>query len=236
MKKSSILFFLLLSTIIFAQKSVKIKGQIIVVDAKPSEVYVANLTTKEEVVSDEKGFFEISVNENDLLIFSAKHLDYMRKIVEGTDVEKGLIKVEMTSKNTFLDEVEVINYSRLNAVSLGILDKPAKVYTPAERKLYAATSTPFDALLNLISGRTANLEENVLTEKKEFSLASLDGLYPEQFYTETLKIPIEKIGAFHYFIVEDASLEAALKGKNVFLVRFLMIKLASDFNAIQDVK
>lgn len=236
MKISSVLFLFLIQTFVFAQKNVLIKGTIRVADAKPSGVHVINLNTEQEVISDENGIFSIKVHADDLLVFSATHLDYMRKIVEEEDIKRARVDVEMTSKSTMLEEVEITNYSRINAVSLGILSKPAKKYTVAERRLYSATSSPLDGFLNRLSGRTAMLENGIEIEKKQFALAKLDGLYAEAFYTETLKIPKEEIGGFHYYIVEDFKLTEALKGKNSFLVSFFMIKLASEYKAIRNAK
>ena len=236
MKNSSVVILILVQTFVFAQKSVQIKGTIRVADAKPSAVHVINLNTEQEVISDENGVFSIEVHADDLLVFSAGHLDYMRKIVEENDVQQGTVKVEMTSRSTILEEVEIKNYNRINAVSIGILAKPAKKYTVAERRLYAATSSPLDGLLNRLSGRTEILENGIEIEKKQFALQALEGLYDDLFYTETLKIPSGEIGSFHYFIVEDFKLTEALKGKNSFLVTFFMIKLASDYKAIRDAK
>ena len=234
MIKSSFLFFLLVSTFAFSQTRKQIQGNIIVVDAMPSGVHVINLNTEEEVVSDKEGIFYINGAEGDLLVFSAEHLDYMRKIIEEDEMQAAKISIEMTSKKVILDEVEIINYNRINAVSLGILAKPAKKYTPAERRLYGATSSPLDGLINMLTGRTAMLEDGVEIEQKQFALDHLDGLYPEAFYTETLKIPKEEMGGFHYFIVEDMKFKEALKGNNSFLVTFLMIKLALDYKAIRN--
>lgn len=236
MKNSSILILLFIQSIVFAQNKIMLKGTVIVPDAKPSGVHVINLNTEQEVVSDENGLFSIEVHVDDLLVFSASHLDYMRKIVEEDDFKKGTIKVEMTSKSTMLEEVEIKNYSRINAVSLGILAKPAKKYTVAQRRLYGATSSPLDGLINLLSGRTSMLKDGIEIEKKQFALEALEGRYTVAFYTETLKIPEDEIAGFHYFIVEDHKLKEALKGKNSFLVTFLMIKLASDYKAIRDAK
>lgn len=236
MKNSSILILLLVQTVVFAQKTILLKGKIHVVDAKPSGVHVINLNTEQEVISDEDGVFNIEAHAEDLLVFSASHLDYMRKIVEEEDFKSGTIKVDMTSKSTMLDEVEIKNYSRINAVSLGILAKPAKKYTVAQRRMYGATSSPLDGLINALSGRTSMLKDGIEIEKKQFALEALEGRYAESFYTETLKIPADEIAGFHYFIVEDYKLKEALKGKNSFLVTFLMIKLASDYKAIRDAK
>jgi hypothetical protein len=236
MKKSCIFFFMFLNMFVFGQKSVKITGTIRVDDAKPSGVHIINLNTEKEVVSDENGIFIIDVHTDDLLVFSSNHLDYMRKIVDEEDFKNAAISIEMTSKSTQLEEVKIVNHSRINAVALGILSKPAKIYTPAERRLYGATSSPLDGLLNAISGRTAMLEDGIDIEKKEFALTDLEGRYTALFYTETLKIPEDEIGAFQYYSVEDFKLTEALKEKNSFRVTFLMIKLASDYKAIRDAK
>lgn len=236
MKKNSFLILLFLSTFVFAQNSVKIKGKILVADAKPSGVHIINLNTEKETISDKDGFFFIEVHVDDLLVFSANHLDYMRKIIDQDAVQSAMIQVEMTSKMTVLEEVEIVNYNRINAVSLGILSKPAKKYTVAERRLYSATSSPLDGLLNALSGRTAMLEDGLAIEKKQFAINALEGLYPEAFYTQTLKIAKEDIGGFHYYIVEDFKLMEAINGKNQFLITFIMIKLATDYKAIRDAK
>lgn len=234
MKKSSVLILFFVHTFVFAQKSVQIKGKIHVADAKPSGVHIINLNTEEEVVSDENGIFTIEVQADQLLVFSADHLDYMRKIIENEDVEKGEFLIEMTAKPTILDDVEIVNYSRINAVSLGILAKPAKYYTPAVRRLRSGSSSPFDRLLNTLSGQKSILEDGVALEKKEFALADLDGLYAETFYTQTLKISKDEISGFQYYIVEDYEFMEALKTKKTFLVTFIMIKLAIDYKAIRN--
>lgn len=236
MKNNCLLLFLLVSISGLAQNRIALKGKIIVNDAKPSEVHIINLNSEQEVISDANGDFTISVAADDLLVFSSSHLDYFRKIVEQDDLDKKLLSVAMTSKSTMLDEVEIVSYNNINAVSLGILSKPAKKYTVAERRLYGATSSPLDGLLNTLSGRKEMLKDAVEVEKKEMALKAIDGLFPESFYTQTLKIPKEEINGFYYYCVEDFKFSEALKGTNSFLVQFLMIKLALDYKAIRDAK
>lgn len=236
MNKIIVYFFLVCSTIASAQNRVKITGVILVKDAKPSDVRVVNLNSEREVISDENGTFIIEVQEDDILIFNAPHLDFMRKMVEPEHLKSGKIEVEMTSNLIVLEEVEIVNYNKINAVSLGILSKPAKKYTPAERRLYGATSSPLDGLINSLSGRTKMLTNDVDTEKKQFALEELDKRYTEDFYIQTLRINADDIGAFKYYVVEDAKFREALKGKNPFRVTFLMINLALEFKKIRDEK
>ncbi|MDR6966456.1 hypothetical protein J2X31_000449 [Flavobacterium arsenatis] len=235
MTRTSLLFFLIfISQFTFCQEEKIINGKITVKDAKTSEIHVINLTKDKETITNSQGEFTILVSQDDLLVFSAGHLDYMRKIVEQKEYDSGTLKVEMTSKINQLEEVEVKNYSGINAVALGILEKPAKSYTPAERKLYGATSSPLDALINILSGRTKMLENGVEIEKKEFLLEKLDGLYTDQFYLQELGIEKENIKGFHYYLVEDSRFGEALDAKNKTLATFLIIEIAQKYNLINE--
>lgn len=235
MKSSSILFLLFFVVQLgFSQEGKNISGKIIVKDAMVNDIHVINLTKDKETITNNQGEFTILVSPDDLLVFSAGHLDYMRKIVEHEDYEKGVLVVQMTSKINTLDEVEVKNYSNINAVALGILSKPAKEYSPAERRLFGATSSPIDALINLISGRTKMMEEGVEIEKREFLLEQLDGLYPDSFYQKDLGIEKENIKGFHYFLVEDKRFSEALDTKNKTLATFLIIEIAAKYNSVNE--
>lgn len=235
MKRSSILFFLVfMMQFAFSQEGKIINGKIILKDANASDIHVVNLTNDKETLTNNKGEFSILVSPDDLLVFSAGHVDYMRKIVEQENYDSGSLVIEMTSKVNKLDEVVVNNYSGVNAVALGILSKPAKSYTPAERRLYGATSSPIDALINLITGRTKMLEDGVEIEKREFLLEKLDGLYTDEFYLQDLGIEKDKIKGFHYYLVEDSRFSEALEAKNKTLATFLIIEIAQKYNLLNE--
>ncbi|RZL32777.1 MAG: hypothetical protein EOP00_33565, partial [Pedobacter sp.] len=135
-----------------AQNRKQLQGIIVVVNATPSNVLILNLNTEQEVKSDSNGTFTIMVAENDILAFSSENLDFTRKIIEKSDFDQQKIVVNMTSKMIILDEVEIINYQSINAVSLGILSKPAKSYTPQERRLQTAGDFKPIHLLGLLGG------------------------------------------------------------------------------------
>ena len=88
-----------------------------------------------------------------------------------------MLFVEMKSKAIMnYKEVTIVQYKNINAVSLGIIQKKSKTYTPAERKLKTAaaengqygtnTKIGLDPLLNWISGRTQIMLKEVQIEKK----------------------------------------------------------------------
>jgi predicted RND superfamily exporter protein len=250
MRNSIVLVLVFFSQLVFSQGAKLLKGKVVVKDATPEGVKVVNLVSEKEVITNAKGEFSIWVEPEDLLVFSATHLDFMRKFIETEDYNSSLLVVEMTSKANQLEEVEVHNYSGINAVSLGILSKPAKEYTPAERRLKTATglypqanvgtmmggSIGLDPVLNWISGRTAMLKKEVEVEQKEFLLHRLGNLYEEEYYTNRLKIKKESIKAFQYYVIYDEKFVNALNSKNNSLATFLTGGLALEFNKLSNEK
>lgn len=234
------------SVFAFSQKPKLIQGRITVKDAKLSGVRVVNLMNERETFTDDQGRFEIIAKPDDLLVFSAEFLDYMRKIVEEEHYSKGSIDVEMTSKILALDEVEIKNYDQINAVSLGILSRPAKQYTPAERRLRTATglypslyagtmaggSIGLDPLMNWISGRTAMLKRALKAEEKQMLLQKLEYYYTDEFFTNKLQIDSLYLSSFKNYAVYDAILIDAIESKNKARMDFNLYRLASDFKKL----
>ena len=117
--------------------------------------------------------------------------------------------------------------------------KPAKVYTPAERKLKAATSLDgkigfggamsIDPLLNWMSGRTTMLKKELAVEKKEKLLQKIEYLFKEDYFLENLKIPKDYLRGFWYYAVEDPKLVRALNTKNKIMARFIFSDLATKY-------
>ena len=231
MKKTTayliVLFFL--TQFVFAQGEMPISGKISVKNATPMGVHIINLVNEKEAVSDAGGNFVIMAKVDDILVFSAEHLDYQRKIIDEQDYKTQSFTMEMTSKVNKLEEVKIV---KLDAVDLGILSKPAKEYTPAERRLFTATSGPLDILLNLFSGRTKMAKQDVETEKKQFLLEHLDELYLDSFYVDNLKIKKENIKGFHYYLVEDSRFVNAISSKNKQQATFIIIELAQKYNLL----
>ena len=209
-----------------------IHGKIVVESGNVGGVTIINLVNEKTTVSDGNGDFFILAKADDLLVFSSINLEYYRRIIEDEDLKAEVLTIKMTAKITELEEVIVNKHPEINAVSLGISAKGIKQYTPAERKLYTANSTPVDALLNLMSGRTAMLKKGIEVEKKEHLLAKIDSLFEDDYYTNTLKIPTDYIRGFQYYCVDDEKFAASLRSKNKTMAMFLIVPLAEKYNEI----
>lgn len=239
---------ILSSSLIFSQNEKSLEGKIIVNNAKKSGIRIINLVNQKEAISDAEGNFSILAKPDDLLVFSAEFLDYMRKIVQEADYKKGSFNVEMTSKIEQLDEVEIREFNKINAVSLGILSRPAKKFTPAERRLNAASnlypsvyagtmaggSLGLDPLINWISGRTKMLKRALKSEDKEILLQQLDYNYNDSFFVDDLQIESLYLNGFKNYVVYDAALIEAIQSKNKALMDFNLIRLATEFKNLNE--
>ena len=241
-------FFFFSTFSVFSQKEKVIQGKIIIQNSKLNGIRVVNLNNEKETFTDANGSFTILAKTDDLLVFSAEFLDFMRKIVETSDYDKGSIEIQMTSKAMQLDEVEIKDYSKINAVRLGILSSPAKQYTPAARRLQTATglyptlyagtmaggSLGLDPLMNWISGRTAMLKKALKAEEKEILIEKIEFYYTEDFFIEKLKIEPLYLGSFKNYAFYDIALINAIQSKNKAQMDFNFYRLSTEFKNLND--
>lgn len=233
MKKNNtlLLFTLLVSQFIFAQSNTEtlISARIIADSTSVENVNIINTRTQKSTTSDQSGNFIITVQLNDILVLSAVNLETRRKTITADDLKSAVIIFKMNPKINTLQEVIVTDKTTIKAEDLGIIPHGQKKYTPAERKVYTATSGVLDPLLNKISGRTKMLKKEVIVERNEKLLVKFDGLFENQYYTETLLIPADYIKGFQYFLIEDADFVTALRSKNKTMIKYLIKKLAADY-------
>lgn len=195
-------------------------------------VYVINLKTEKSTVTEKDGSFSIAAIQGDTLLFSAIQLKEIRVVLKQEDFNNEPFLVKMESNITQLREVVVKRYDNINAVDLGISPSGIKHRTQEERKLYTATSTAGDALLNFMSGRTAMLKKEIVVEGKLSFMNQIENMFNEDYFRKILKIPVEYIKGFKYYIVENERFTTVLKSKNKTQIEFGMVSLAEKYNII----
>ena len=203
-------------------------GKIVADSASVVGIDVVNLGNEKVTVTNNKGEFSILAKADDIFVFSSMTLEMKRMLVDEDDLKSETITIYMTPKINELNEVIV----KKNAAEGIIIIPGQKQYTPAERKLYTATSGLLDAPLNWLSGRTEMLKKEIIVERKERMLNKLGVLYEDKYYIQTLKIPEIYIDDFQRYLIEDKEFAAALKVKNRTMMLFLISKLAVNYNAI----
>lgn len=225
-----LLLLLLLVQNAFCQTplSKEIFGQVLEQSTTIEGVNIINNTTQITTVSDANGMFSIVVKEGDVLVFSSVNLEPVKHRITVEDLNKNLV-IKMTAKEIELKEVVVNENSNITAENLGIIPYGQKKYTPAERKLYTATSTSVDKLLNKISGRTTMLKKEMKVEEKETLFRKMEYLFDENYYTERLKIPSEDIKGFQLYCIEDSEFAVSLNTRNKTMSMFLITDLARKY-------
>jgi hypothetical protein len=227
----------------FAQSTelVFLKGKLVCSIKNLSDVNVTNLRSETTTVSI-NGDYSMFVKVGDTIQFSSIQIETKKVIIQESDLAKSLFVSSLNPKVIALDEVEIKEYKNINAVSLGILDKPAKKYTPAERKLRAAEELHWysplliplggmsvDGLINAISGRTAMLKKELEVEKKEMLLKKIEYQFDPEYFTNNLKIPQEYVKGFWYYAIEEPRLVNEINSKNKSMAKFIFAELATKY-------
>lgn len=224
------LLFLFTFQLFFAQNDTIIKGVVKAENVSVEGIHVVNLVNEKTTITNAQGEFSIEAKEDDLLVFSAIHLEYARKSISKSDYAAKSITITMLPKTNELEEVVLTEYTRINAKDLGIINYTPKTLTPAQRRLYTAQSGILDPLLNWISGRTKGLKKELEVEKKEGYLVLLNDMFDNNYFQETLKIPELYIEGFKYYIVEEEGVVSPLLTNNKEQTSFILTKLAIEFN------
>lgn len=224
-----ILFFFVQICLGQNKVSKEIFGQIFEQSTSVEGVNIINNNTQITTVSDVNGMFSIVVKAGDVLVFSSVNLEPLKRRITADDLNSSSLVIKMTAKQIELKEVVVNENANITAENLGIIPHGQKKYTPAERKVYTATSTSVDKVINAISGRTKMLKKEVKVEKKEALFRKLEYLFEEAYYTDRLKIPLEHIKGFQLYCVDNPEFAVSLDTKNKTMSMFLITRLAQEY-------
>ena len=219
-----------------------LKGKIISNAIDLEGIYVVNIKRDVSTSTEKGGYFNIQAKVGDTLMFSALQFEGKKVVLIENDFSSNLFFVKLETMVNLLEEVNIIRYNHINAVSLGIIPAGQKHYTPAERKVRAAGTLHWysplliplggmsvDGMINSISGKTAMLKKEVEVEKKEFVLQKIESMFERDFFIEKLKIPSEYVNGFWYYAAEDKKFVNALKDKNKAMATFVLGGLATQY-------
>ncbi len=216
-----------------------VKGKISAYANNLQHILVINKQTEKDTQTIENGYFDLAVTVGDTLLFSSTQFKAQQLVIEPKHLESDLLLVKLEPIMNPLDEVQVFQYKNIDAVSLGIIPKGQKTYTPAERKFRTATGydaqfgldtkVTLDPVFNLLSGRTAELRKNIEVERKEFLLAKIENQFDQEYFVEKLHIPKEHVKGFQFYLVENPSFVSALNAKNRTMAMFRMSELSVQY-------
>lgn len=237
MKYFAALVIVLISAYSSAQERKPLSGKVTSNFDTLDGIYVINKSSEASVTTTRGGYFTINAQVNDTLIFSALQFEAKDVVVKETDFCDNLFFVPLQTFNHELDELIIIDYSYINAESLGLVPVGQEQFTPAERKLATASKSRMnplglDPLINVFSGRTAMLKKAAETEKKEDLMQKINYIYTEDDLVTKFKIPLDYVRGFVFYIVENKNFANAIKAKNENMAKFLMAGLAQKYIAL----
>ena len=221
-----IFFFIGISTTVVGQSffTKKVEGRVYSKEGDVAATHVQNITTKKATITDIKGFFAITANINDTIVFSAVQFKKKQIVITSEILAQSIWNVLLEDALNELDEVIVTPYNLtgdltkdakviaiepvVTSSTLGLPNAYVKPLTKAERELFEATTgggIPLNPILNGISGRTKMLKERVKRNKKYERTQRVRAFYADSLITSDLKIPQLRISDFMYFCeVDDA--------------------------------
>ena len=230
---SSVLVFIFTAT--SAQS--RLSGTIEAKGASVENIHISNLSNEKFAISKADGTFEIEANEDDLLTFHAVHLEFWRQSVKAKDMACQCISVQLIPKVIELEGVELTEFTKVNAVSLGIVSPSIIRRTPAERRLYTATSgggfLPLDPIINAITGRTRMLKEELVIERLERLEKQVFDLIDKEYFTDVLHIHPDYHLGFIRTSIHDVLVEQAVEKRNEGRLQFLLKEKAVNFLQIR---
>lgn len=235
MMPKRLLLLIVICCCYFGHAQQKLRGSVSTDIPNISELLVVNLSKEIETRIDLSGKFVILAEVGDLLIIDASHIYRKKLLVDENDFSKE-IKIEIEVKPVEIEAVEINKYSWINSESLGLVPKGFKRLTTQERRLYTATSTGVDALINGITGRTRMLKNLIKMEREDKKFDHLIYLFEDGFYTEILQIPEDKVNEFIYFSIYEIEKNLSPTQKTTYIFKLsksrtelLLIQLAKKF-------
>lgn len=226
------LFYIIILLITFpalSQERQTLPGRIVAGSNGVKDVYVINKTAGAEAKTDSKGYFNLSAKAGDALIIYSSKIIVREFALNQESFKTSPFVITVNYNAEELDEVVIDKYGKINSESLGLVPKGQKRYTVAERRVHTAsamtlgTIISIDPLINAISGRTKMLKRALETEKLEFAIEGMRGVYNEDEIMEKYKIPEEYVRGFLYYLAENKEFTAAIKSGNKSLTDFLMM-------------
>lgn len=231
MRNSLFTFLLCLPLLAFSQDRKPLNGRVVADDEGVGGVFIINKATGTEKKSDAEGNFTIDAKPGDVITAYSNRTEVRDFAVSEQSFKEQPYVISINMQAYELDEVVVDK--TLTPESLELVPEGQKQYTPAEKKLFTATSGfGIDIILNAISGRTKMLKRAVETEKKEMLMEKIGNICTEEEIMTEYKIPEEYIRGFVYYVVEDREFAAALRSGNDTMARFLMTGLAVKYREI----
>ncbi|WP_348679141.1 hypothetical protein [Flavobacterium coralii] len=231
MMKNKLLLLLLSFFTAFAsaQERQMFSGKVLLDNVGLNDVYIINASAQAETKTNTSGSFTIVAQPGDKLVVYSPRITKREFVLNEDSFKKQPFIITVNAQAYELDEVVMDKDRSIDAESLGIVPEGQKQYTPAERRVFTATSGLLDPIINAISGRTKRLKKEVEVERKQMLLEDVKYVIKEDEIINDLKIPEQYVEGFLFYAIENPKFKEAFQDKNYKLARFVMNGLAPEY-------
>lgn len=239
LKSLLVVLLILLSSNVFSQR-ITVEGKINTADDIEVEgINVFNISSNKGTVTDANGTFRIAVALNDTLSVSAIQVASTTLIIGEEQMTSKKININLSERMNQLGTVTLRRpltgyigsdaniipvQEPITATSIGLPNADLPKLSKTRRQLYAATSGPVDALLNMISGRTKMLKKHLEFNKTAALTLGLLEKFPESYFIDGLKIDRLNIYSFIFYCEDDPKYQAVMKQSTIEIIEFLEAK------------
>lgn len=219
MNKIISIVFILIPFLVFAQDRRLLHGKAIADVMQVEYLNVKNNTTGTSLVTDAEGNFIINARPGDVLEFSSEIFNMLTHTLTDKDFKEELFVIRVEPKSIILDEVEISGLTGMLSLDSRTTDVAllnTRFKDEFDAKVINMGLNNYSGNMNFVAifGMIANAifpvskssqdkPEYAKVEHKSFSKI-LKETYPESFFTETIKVPREKLGLFLHFCNEGA--------------------------------
>ncbi len=228
-----VVFFSFLGVVLAQQKTIKV--QVIIDDEQeehPGSVYITNSRTLQTKFTDTYGNAEMAVAEGDVLEFSSEFYETRNFTVSPILFQKGELTIHLNPKIIVLEQAEISDFRLTGDLAkdaknakfvdkativyhnLGIQEKDVPKPSPFGRSIHKGLSV--DKVIGAINGYNKTQKTNKLFERKQNEMNWVQSNWKENYFTDSLKIPQNKIPEFIFFVYESSDIYEKIK-KNQFV-------------------
>ncbi len=239
MNKLSYFTLLFVTQISFSQIT-ELKGRILADSLSGYSINIYNITKQQGVVSNKKGYFKISSNVRDTIIFSSIQYEKLILIVTKEHLQNPNLEISLTTKVEVLNQIylhsvglsgnlesDVLNTQLASYIDGSIYNqKELTLKRPISNETLITISVDLEKTINLINGKKKEQNRNERIQKHRELVNDVTSQFSNDFYTEALGIPKALISDFMFFCAEQPGFKLILEYKNdLKLVEFLKGKV-----------
>lgn len=210
------------------------EGKIMTDQYSVNDVLVVNISSQREVRTDGQGLFKLAVKEGDSIAVVDFKIISRELVLGAKDLKESSLIIVVEAASYMLEEVVVDAGPKINAVTLGIISEDIKMPNRTERREYAENNDAVGSVITVFSANKKMYNRLLKqAEEDQRSLETLNNLFEDFFYRDSLKIADDLIAGFKYYAIGSQKLLGVLHSKNKGIIQLALIELAKEYEKLQ---